>query len=756
MNNLIKLNLTPEKMMYPKREADNKNDFRIYSCVTSSNEVILNNYGSLSIKGIMPRLNLGTEYAAEIILDKIDPNYGASYNIVVPPYQEIPETSEGQRDFLATMMTESQLNEVYKVYQDEDVIGLILSGKFDYNKVKNFGEKTFNRIKNRIESNIEFKDMLGKYARYGITYDILSILKDIYGSMQLASQKLDECPYVLTKLHGFGFKKADKIARAMGIKLEDENRIKYGIRYTIEDNEQQGHTYIRFEDLITSAVEKLEVDEALIQDILIKTEDIIFVGDRVSLMKTYNAEKHIAETLLDMHLESPYEELNFKPEEFISEIENKNKTVIKNGLTNQQKNFFTMVQKYKVGLLVGYAGTGKTQLQKFLIDLLNKLNKSYVLLSPSAQAAKVTKRYTDFDAITIHRKIGYGALPGEEDQHVITEDFVIIDEFGMTDVFILSSLLSKIKNHKTRVLFVGDDFQFLSIQAGNCLHDMIESGVLPITKLDIVFRQEEGGLLDIATKIRQGEYFLKDNFEGKRVFGSDLLIHCVRQEEMERGYQHYYNYLLSEYTPQDIMVLTPTKKNKLGTFKINKYIQNIVNKASDKKTEYTYGKDNESTIRVDDYVLNTVNMYRKENLNRDEVDIVNGDSGVVIGIKLEDEKKKNGEDLLESDMKGVIVQFDTGPFRIDFSNVNQLIAAWCRTGHKAQGDSAPAVLSIVDRSHKFQVTANMLYTMLTRSKKKAILLSQAETINYAIRKVESKRRNTHLCELLKQGVDTNE
>ena len=73
----------------------------------------------------------------------------------------------------------------------------------------------------------------------------------------------------------------------------------------------------------------------------------------------------------------------------------------------------------------------------------------------------------------------------------------------------MSSLLSKIINPKTRLLFVGDDFQFLSIQAGNCLHDMIECGVLPITKLDIVFRQEEGGLLDIATKIRKGEYFLR-------------------------------------------------------------------------------------------------------------------------------------------------------------------------------------------------------------------------------------------------------
>lgn len=145
-----------------------------------------------------------------------------------------------------------------------------------------------------------------------------------------------------------------------------------------------------------------------------------------------------------------------------------------------------MIRNSKAGLLVGYAGTGKSQLQKFLIELLSQLKLTYTLLSPSAQAAKVTKRYTGFDAQTIHRKIGYGAGKDEEMMYEINEDFVIIDESGMADVYILASLLSKIKNPKARILFVGDDFQFLSIQAGNVLHDSIESRVIPMTKLDIV------------------------------------------------------------------------------------------------------------------------------------------------------------------------------------------------------------------------------------------------------------------------------
>lgn len=761
----ITLKLKPVRMMYPKSEALNKNDFRIYVCETEDDEVIKHEiYNTISIKGIMQRLEKGVEYTAEIELDKVDPKYGASYN-VLSIYQDIPEALDGQRDFLATMMTERQLEEVYKVYEGEDIIDLILKNKFDCKKVKYFGEITLQLIKKRIEQNIEFKDSLAKYARYGITYEILTKLKKLYdGSMQLATQKLDECPYILTKIHGIGFKKADIIARRMGIELTDPNRIQYGIRYTIEDNEQNGHTFILKNDLIRSAAEKLEVEESLIEQILNETEGLKFVDDKISLIKTYNAERYIAKRLKDMLNESKDEELDFNPDEFISYIENKYKDIIKKGLTEQQKNFFKMIKQYKAGLLIGYAGTGKSQLQKFLIELLEKLNYTYVLLSPSAQAAKVTKKYTGFDAQTIHRKIGFGSGKEEDKMYEITEDFVIIDEFGMADVFIVAATLAKITNPKTRLLFVGDDFQFLSIQAGNVLHDMIESGVLPITKLDTVFRQAEGGLLDIATKIRKGEYFLPDSFEGKKLYGKDLLIHCLNKVDMERGYKEYYNYFLKENDPTDIMVLSPTKKNKLGTVQINKYIQTIVNPESEEKLQYTYGNENENTLRVGDFVLNTVNIYRVKNLDEKTVDIVNGDTGIVVDFKFEDDKKDKDEDdkkdhdaePLEREKKGIIVQFDSGLFRLDFKDAGQLLAAWCRTGHKAQGDSAPAVLCVVDSSHKFQVTANMLYTMLTRAKNKAILITQAATINYAIRKVESRRRNTHLCWMLKEQKEATE
>lgn len=758
MNPIIELKLTPDRMMYPKREADNKGDFRIYSCKTESQNVILNDYNRVSIKGVMQRLEIGVEYDAQIQLEKIDPQYGASYN-VLSVYQDIPETMDGQKSFLATMVTEQQLKEIYTTYPDEDIIKLFVDDKFDYKKVKSFGPVVYQRVKNRIIENIAYKEILSRLGKYGITYDVILKLEEVFKSKELAIQKIEENPYELTRIHGYGFKKADKIAKLMGVAHDDPNRIKYGIRFAIDENQQSGHTFMYREELLRNASEKLELEIDQIHNLLDETDELKFIDDKVSLIKTYNAEFYIAKRLTEILKNG--EPLDFDPEEFIKYIENKYIDIIPKGLTHQQKDFFRNIQKNSVNLLVGYAGTGKSQMQMFLIELLDWLGLTYTMVSPSAKAAKVTKKYTGFNALTTHRKIGYGR-GGKDEEHLyeIYEDFVIMDESGMTDVFILSSLLAKIKNPKTRLLFVGDDFQLLSIQAGNFLHDIIQCGTIPLTKLDIVFRQEKGGILDIATKIRQGKHFVKDSFVNDKIlFGEDFLLHCVDQCNMESHYKGYYNVLMKLFPPEDIMVLTPTKKGKLGTVEINKYIQSVVNPDDGAKKQYEYGYEKENIIRVNDFVMNTVNMYDISNIDDEGTDVVNGDSGIIIDIKFEDEKRPvnkydvdDDDQIRESEKKGIIIQFDDAVVRLDFGLAMQLLHSWCYTIHKAQGSGSEATLCILDKSNKYQASANLVYTAITRSKKKCIFLTQAETLNFAIRKVDNMRRNTHLCDLLKAAV----
>lgn len=735
-------------MIHPKSEQVKKNDFRIYDCLTRSSDIELNSREKLSIKGVMQKLEMDVEYTAQIQLDKIDPRYGASYN-VLSIYREVPETLEGQKAFLATMLTELQLGEVYKSYADPDVdiIQLIVDDKFDFKKVKHFGPVVYKRVRDNILENLIYKDVLSRLGKYGITYDVILKLEQKFGSKELVIQKIEDCPYELTVLQGWGFKRADKVAKLMGIKHDDINRIKYGVRYTIDENQQNGHTFMIREELLRSASKKLEIEEEMINSILDETDELKFISDKISLLKTYNAEYYIAKRLNEFIVRK--DELPFDPEEFICRIEIKYNNIIPNGLSEQQKDFFRKIKTNAVNLLIGYAGTGKSQMQKFLVELLDELKLTYALLSPSAKAAKVTRRYTGVNAQTIHRKIGYGVDKDEQRMYEIEDDFIIIDESGMTDVFILSTLLAKIKNKKARILFVGDDFQLLSIQAGNFLHDAIESGIIPMTKLDIVFRQSDGGILDIATKIRQGQLFIKNDFEGKQLFGNDFLLHCVDQIHMEKGYKSYYQMLLNTYDPEDIMVLTPTKKRNLGTIAINKYIQSVVNAESSEKKEYKYGYE-EDVLRVGDYVLNTTNMYRIPSMDEEEIDVVNGDSGNVIDLKEEDDRKPDkNEELLEREKKGILIQVDDNLVRLDYNLAIQLLHGWSLTIHKSQGSACEASICVIDKSNKHQLSANLIYTAVTRSKKKCIFLTQAETLNYSIRKVDSMRRNTHLCDLLK-------
>ncbi|MFB5759083.1 AAA family ATPase [Paenibacillus medicaginis] len=746
MNDIIETILVPEKCLYPNPASN----YYIYACSTDDPSIEKNTYNNVSIKGNMQRLDIGVPYKAQIQLAEFNPRYGASYN-VLSIYQDIPEKAEDQKDYLKAILTDLQVEAIYNTYPNENIIELFKEGKFDYTRVKGFGEVIYERARKKILENLEFQELFSYLGKYGVTYDTIKKLMIEFGSAQIAIQKITECPYELIRVQEIGFKKADAIARNMGIPIEDPYRIQYGIKHVIGKEQTSGHTYIKYDDLIKRSKELLQVTEDLIENQVFKAEGLYIAEDRVALESTFKSEKSIAEILNEMLNKS--KELKFDPEKFIVRMEEKYKNVLKNGLSDQQKLFFHNIKKYNVNALVGFAGCGKSMLQKLLKDLLFEIGLTAKWLSPTGKAAKILSNYTEEKAYTIHKAIGYGMDKKEKDMIEITEDFIIIDETSMVDVFLLSMLLKKIKNPSARILFIGDSFQIPSVFAGNVLHDIIESKIIPITKLDIVFRQNEGGILDIATKIRKGEKFIDNEFFGKIMYGNNLLIHSVKSEHMTGGYKHYYTNYLEKYSIEDIMTLSPTKKGDLGTVTINKTIQDIVNLQTDASKELEFGED--SVFRIGDYVINTKNTYDILNMDNNVVEIVNGDTGKILDIVTDWKpiKSKNSEDEFEQDGNGIVVDFDFDVICIPLPEKLQLLHAWCLTMHKSQGSSGKAVLIVMDKAHKYQLNANLLYTAITRSVDYCIILCQADVINQAMRKVENLRRNTFLCELLRKSKE---
>ncbi|MGM7720525.1 AAA family ATPase [Metabacillus sp. Hm71] len=708
-----------------------------YSCVTNdTDKVELDKvYGNFLIVGVLPRLTLRMEYNASLV-ECFDKKRNSKYYEVRSIFEDIPKDVNKQRVYLNQIVAPRYVDAIYEVYPNQDVISLIVNNQIDVDKIKGVGKKIINRIKNKVEENVEYREAMEFLGQYDINPNFIIKLVKHYNSSKLVVQKVKECPYNLLAVRGIGFKKADDVAMKMKYPRDSKERIVAAIEHLVEENEKEGHTYIKQDRLIEEAYQLLGISHALITEQIYETDSIGIYGDSVAVKKTYLAEKNVANILKQMVKDST--ELNFDVEKFIARQEKENNMK----LTDQQKQFFYNIKKYNVNLLVGFAGCGKSALQKLVIALLEELGMKYLLLAPTGKASRVLAEYTNRKTMTVHKAILKGSdkeenEENEDDNNYFEEDYVIVDEASMVDVKLASQLLDRINPEKTRILFVGDSFQIPSVNCGLFLHDCIESKVIPTTMLDIVFRQKEGGILDIMTKIRLKEKFIKNDEWGIIKYGDNCIIASVPQDRMEGGYKYYYNELLKKYKPEDIMVLSPQKKGNLGTVAINENLQAIINPESDSKEEIRHGKDPEFIYRENDYVMNTVNTYGILNEQDRGIDIVNGETGYIEKID-----KENKEVLLDLD-------YDKVP--LEFKQLRQLLHAWCITLHKSQGSGSKAVIMVVDKAHKFQLNANLIYTGGTRSKDLLVIISQGETLNFAMRKNANLQRNTYLKDMLMGG-----
>lgn len=351
------------------------------------------------------------------------------------------------------------------------------------------------------------------------------------------------------------------------------------------------------------------------------------------------------------------------------------------------------------------------------------------------KASKVMTNYTGLQASTIHRKAGVFE-EGSEAMNHIHEDVIIIDESSMCDVFILSKFFDAYVNNNGRILFVGDDFQLPSVGVGNFLYDIINSGQIKISRLKKVFRQATGGILNVATDIREGKSFLNETDSGRKVFGKDCVFWLVDSQFIRDGVITNYKNVIERFNQDDVIILSPTNKGKLGTVELNKEIQKIANPPSSSKKEKAVGKkDNEIIFRVGDLVMNTVNSYQIDTVDGGKADVFNGDTG-----KIKD---------IDEEEKVFIVNFDGINVKIKFGNVlSTLVHSWVTTIHKSQGSQYKVVIIIADKSMTYQLNANLLYTGGSRAKEFELWLTQPNTINNAMRKYANMERRSFLQELL--------
>lgn len=643
-------------------------------------------------------------------------------------------------NFLKTITSEKRAAELVRVYPN--IISMIIKNEpIDISKLNNIGKKTIEDIKSGVVENFQLYDLIEEYEDYGMTIAMMKRLFDVYKSVEKIKEKMEEDPYYcLCQINRVGFKTADSmIMTKYPHKIDSEMRAEACIRFLLNQNEQEGNTWIDVGELL-SRFDELAFESRKNFPVVIKhSEDIYYDTDRrvVSYANTRMCEVEISNILLKMHQKSNvWNDINPDQYRNVDGVE----------LTDDQMKVLHNICNNNVNILAGVGGSGKSFSMQGVINMLDDNIKNYIVLSSTGKAAKVLSQYINKEVKTIHRGLEYNPEYGfkygiGEYKHngktfkrtKLPYDMVIVEEFSMVDIFLLRDLLRAIDTENTKILFIGDPAQIPSVSVGNISYDMIQSGVIPTALLTTVFRYGEGGLSYVATEIREGRKYLNEN-EVIQTFGvnRDYRFINVEQEDSVKYVKHMYGkYLEKGSSVDDIMVLTAYNKGDYGTIVLNKAIQELVNPMGDDISVKRNGVD--IIFRVGDKVMQIKNNYGVSREDGSETSVFNGDIGVI-------KKVSDNDVVVEIDKELILYSKD--------ELAKQLDLAYCMSIHKSQGSAANNVILITPKAHKFFLNRNLLYVAASRSKKTLDHIGSFDVISSSLRKSANTSRNTYLKQLL--------
>lgn len=732
-------------------------DYKIYAVDVDKNkypDIKFTKYGNVTLTGEMHELGVGSNY--EVAAVEQLSKYGYGYK-VTNIKRDRPTNAEETYVFLREILTENQADVLCKVYPD--IVDRVINNRLDdidLNKTPGIKEYTFDVIKNKIVENFCLAEIVTEFQGM-LTLSMVKKLHEKYSSVQMIKQKMREDPYkCLCGLARVGFKTADSIL--LELERESLESIKNGkkpiiefncdlktskqrclscVLYLLEENENNGHTVMDIVDLRNQCMKLTPACSDLFVD-CIKHESIVYNKDSmtVSLKKTYDIEQYVANAIIEGLRQNT--KWNFNIEKY---------RTVNNGceLSTEQIKILDYICKYNICILNGSGGTGKTFSTQAVIQMLKDNNKSYELFSPTGKAAKVLSENTNEQASTIHRGLGY--MPpnkwGYNEDEKMTCDVLIIDEFSMVDLMLFKHVIDAIDFKRTKLLMIGDNAQLPSVSCGNLLHDFMQSKMIPTVTLTKVFRYGEGGLMKVATDVRQCKQYLNNINQQCTYFGDnkDYAFINVGSSTIVKNLIALYQKLLSsgKYNVDDIQVLTSYKKGDYGQIVINNQLQKIANKNYGSQD---FMKVGDITYYKDDIIIQNTNNYHARIFYEDdfipddmpkETFIANGETGKIKKI----------------DQNKVIIEFDDVLVEYDRSAMQMCGLGYCITIHKSQGSSIKVVLLITPAAHTYMLNSNLIYVGLTRMKERCFHFGDTTTVNRAIKKKANLSRNTFMQKLLK-------
>ncbi|MCC6802427.1 MAG: ATP-dependent RecD-like DNA helicase [Anaerolineae bacterium] len=695
--------------------------------------------GTITVVGVMPEINVGEniQFDGDWVED---PKYGKQFRAEMTTPM-MPTTDSGIVSYLSSGIVKGIGPKTAQKIVDHfgsETINILDTQPGRLHEVPGLKRDLAKSLIIAWAENQAVRQTMVFLHGYGVSSKMATRIYQHYGYNTITTVK--ENPYALAdEVDGIGFIRADAIAQSMGIDADSPNRIRAGLYYALTQLAKEGHVYSPQADLVDKCAEMLAIgSKALIQDILSRelftnylisdtlTTEYGEKVDAVYLKVYYGSEKGAANRLRDLTMvPSPItDELRHTDwEELLSDLAADDNV----DLSDQQKGAVRAALANKVSILTGGPGTGKTTTLRMVIHALEALDFSFALASPTGRAAKRLSEATERSASTIHRLLGY--IPGEGFTHdqddPLDVDMVIVDEASMIDLLLFFDLLKALKP-ETHLMLVGDVDQLPSVGAGNVLRDVIASGVAYVTRLNLIFRQDEGSHIVVnAHRINNGDAPFLDNrsrdfyffAQEDPVAAAELVVDIVKNR-VQRQFG-------SDIDPlDDVQVIAPMYRGPIGVHALNEALQKALNGDKRLAEKQLSGR----LFRAGDKVMQTRNNYDKE--------VFNGDIGRISGIDFEDQSLE--------------VVFDGRYVYYEFMEADELIHAYCISTHRSQGSEYPIVVMPLMTQHYMMLQRNLLYTAVTRAKRAVVLVGSRKAVHMAVKNNKVAERYSGLLHRLRE------
>ena len=529
-----------------------------------------------------------------------------------------------------------------------------------------------------------------------------------------AARLVRDDPWTLLSVPGVQPADADRVARAAlpAVRRDDPRRARALVGYVLARESRDGHT-VSPAGAVRDALAEFGVgDPAAAVEAALEAATVIRFDEDLALARYAQAEDAIAESIA--RLVATAQPITADTRR-LTDLDETQRAAAEHALRSG------------VSVLTGGPGTGKSHTVAAMVSLAATARKSVALAAPTGRAAKRLEELTGSPASTIHRLLGaQGRKRGDELEFAggfardaetpLDEDVVVVDETSMLDVELAEALLDACADG-THVVFVGDAAQLPSIGPGRVLGELIDSGVVAVTELTTLYRQDEGGTIArLATSVRGGD--LPPVADPTR----EVVVVPARgsAEAAHRVVQ-----LVTDSVPRalgipadQVQVVTPVHRGAAGTQALNVALKARLNPG-----------DGRARFDPGDRVVATANHLEAEPFG-----YANGEVGVVA----------------EVDPDGTVtVEFASGPAEVKGKALGDLLHGWAITVHRAQGSEFPAVVVVLPPEAGGMLSRPLVYTALTRAQRHlSVVHAAGPALARAVRHVGARPRRTRLRQLL--------